>query len=110
MNADLLRRIGEGLYGPNWHAALALNLRVSRRALQRWAAGDARDAPPTLRRDLARLVAARQDMLGALYREISIARSASRAPQPAPQDRETKNPARSAPKSARVSATFGQRR
>jgi len=106
LNADLLRRIGEGLYGPNWQAALAQNLRVSRRALQRWAAGDARDAPPTLRRDLARLVAARQDMLGALYREISIARSASRAPQ----DRDTKNPARSAPKSARVSATFEQRR
>jgi hypothetical protein len=51
--------------------ALGQDLRINRRALQRWAAGDARDAPPTLRRDLARLVAARQDMLGALYRELS---------------------------------------
>lgn len=71
MNPELLRRAGEGLYGPNWYSALAQDLRINRRTLQRWAAGDARDAPPTLRRALARLVAARQDMLGALYRELS---------------------------------------
>jgi hypothetical protein len=44
-------------------------LGVPRRTLQRWAAGEARP-PPTLRRDLARLVAARQDTLGKLYREL----------------------------------------
>jgi hypothetical protein len=70
LNSNLLRRTGEGLYGPNWHSALAQDLRVNRRVLQRWAAGDA-PLPRTLRRDLARLVAARQDMLGGLYRELS---------------------------------------
>ncbi len=70
MTRDLLQRIGEGLYGPNWQSALAQDLRVNRRALQRWVAGDM-PVPRTVQRDLARLVAARQEMLGALYRELS---------------------------------------
>jgi hypothetical protein len=70
MSPDLLCRIGATLYGEHWHSSLAHDLGVSRRTVQHWAAGDARP-PPTLRRDLARLVAARQDALGKLYRELA---------------------------------------
>jgi hypothetical protein len=70
MNPDLLRRVGVALYGEHWHSSLAHDLSIPRRIIQRWAAGDARP-PPTLRRDLARLVVARQDMLGKLYRELT---------------------------------------
>ena len=70
MSPDLLCRIGAALYGEHWHSSLAHDLGVPRRTVQRWAAGDARP-PPTLRRDLARLVAARQDVLGKLYRELA---------------------------------------
>ena len=70
MTADLLCRLGAALYGEHWHSSLAHDLRVPRRTVQRWAAGDAR-LPQTLRRDLARLVAARQDTLGKLYRELA---------------------------------------
>jgi hypothetical protein len=70
MTSDLLCRVGTALYGQHWHSSLARDLGVPQRTLQRWAAGDARP-PPTLRRDLARLVAARQDVLGKLYRELA---------------------------------------
>jgi DNA-binding XRE family transcriptional regulator len=69
MTADLLRRVGTALYGELWQASLAHDLGVPRRTVQRWATGDVRP-PPTLRRALARLVAARQDVLGRLYREL----------------------------------------
>jgi hypothetical protein len=70
MSRDLLCRVGAALYGEHWHSSLAHDLGVPRRTVQRWAAGDARP-PPTLRRDLARLVATRQDTLGKLYRELA---------------------------------------
>ena len=70
MTADLLRRVGAALYGRNWHAELAHDPGVARRTVQRWETGDA-PIPPTLRRGLARLVAARQDELGKLYRELA---------------------------------------
>jgi hypothetical protein len=70
MSPDLLCRVGAALYGEHWHSSLAHDLGVPRRTVQRWAAGDARP-PPTLRRNLARLVAARQDILGKLYRELT---------------------------------------
>ena len=70
MSPDLLCRVGAALYGEHWHSSLAHDLGVPRRTVQRWAAGDARP-PPTLRRNLARLVAARQDILGKLYRELA---------------------------------------
>jgi len=65
MTSDLLRRVGAALYGQHWHSELAHDL-----AVQRWAAGDA-PIPPTARRNLSRLVAARQDELGKLYRELT---------------------------------------
>jgi len=70
MSSDLLRRIGAALYGEHWHSELARDLGVPRRTVQRWEAGDA-PIPLTLRRDLARLVAMRQDVLGKLYRELT---------------------------------------
>src|SRR3954467_8886878 len=70
MSRDLLCRIGAALYGEHWYPILAHDLGVPRRTVERWAAGDARP-PPTLPRDLARLVAARQDVLGQLYREVA---------------------------------------
>ena len=70
MTRDLLCRVGAALYGEHWQASLAHDLGVPRRTVQRWAAGETRPRP-TLRRDLARLVAARQDALGKLYRELS---------------------------------------
>ncbi len=36
---DLLREIGEALYGPRWQSELARNLDVSVRSVQRWVAG-----------------------------------------------------------------------
>ena len=70
MTSDLLRRVGAALYGQHWHSELAHDLGVLRRTVQRWAAGDA-PIPPTARRNLSRLVAARQDELGKLYRELA---------------------------------------
>lgn len=70
MSSDLLRRIGAALYGEHWPSELARDLGVPRRTVQRWEAGDA-PIPLTLRRDLARLVAMRQDVLGKLYRELT---------------------------------------
>ena len=45
-------------------------LGVNRHTVQRWEAGG-NPIPPTLPRNLARLVAARQDELGKLYRELA---------------------------------------
>jgi hypothetical protein len=70
MTSDLLRRVGEALYGRNWHSELAHTLGLNRRIVQRWAAGDS-PIPRTLPRNLTRLVAARQDELGKLYRELA---------------------------------------
>jgi hypothetical protein len=70
MSPDLLHRIGTALYGEHWHSGLAHDPGVPRRTVQRWAAGDAQP-PPTLLRNLARLIAARQDELGKLYRELA---------------------------------------
>jgi hypothetical protein len=70
MTSDLLRCVGAALYGQHWHSELAHTLGVNRRTVQRWEAGDS-PIPPTLPRNLARLVAARQDELGKLYRELA---------------------------------------
>ena len=70
MNPDLLRRVGAALYGEHWHSELARDLGTVRHRVQRWETGDA-PIPPILRRNLARLVADRQDRLGKLYRELA---------------------------------------
>jgi len=70
MTSNLLCRVGAALYGQHWHSELAHTLGLNRRMVQRWEAGDS-PIPPTLPRNLARLVAARQDELGKLYRELA---------------------------------------
>jgi hypothetical protein len=70
VTSDLLRRVGAALYGQHWHSELAHTLGVNRRIVQRWAAGDS-PTPPTLSRNLARLVAVRREELGKLYRKIT---------------------------------------
>lgn len=53
--SDLIRTVGEALYGPRWQSDLARDLGVNDRTVRRWAAGD--DAPrPGVYDDLARLV------------------------------------------------------
>ena len=51
-----LRAAGEALYGARWQTALALDLGVSQRTMQRWAAGShaiPADVPDRLRALLA---------------------------------------------------------
>lgn len=40
MTPDLLREIGEALYGSRWQSDLARALNVADRTMRRWAAGD----------------------------------------------------------------------
>lgn len=44
---DLIRTVGESLYGNHWQRALARDVGVSDRLVRFWAAGD-RDLPETL--------------------------------------------------------------
>jgi hypothetical protein len=39
MTPDLLREVGEALYGPRWQSDLAADLGVTDRTVRRWAAG-----------------------------------------------------------------------
>lgn len=39
MTADMLRRVGEALYGEQWQSALSRDLRVSDRTMRYWLAG-----------------------------------------------------------------------
>lgn len=54
---DLLRRIGESLYGEHWQSPLARDLAVAVRTVQRWAAGS-RAIPSSLWPQADRLLAA----------------------------------------------------
>ena len=59
---DLLRTIGEALYGPRWQTDLARDLAVSDRTVRRWVAGT--DALPAgVAADLARLCEERARIL-----------------------------------------------
>lgn len=62
---DLLRQVGEALYGPRWQSELARDLDISDRTVRRWAAGEA-DPRHGVWTDLRRLIADRREMLGAL--------------------------------------------
>lgn len=62
MTPDLLRRVGEALYGPRWQSDLAAALGVADRTVRRWLAGD--DIPRAgVRSDLLALLEARQELL-----------------------------------------------
>ena len=66
MKADLLRSVGEALYGPRFQSEVARDLGVSFRSINRWLALDAMpdDVPdrlrPVVRSRLAGLEAARR--------------------------------------------------
>ncbi len=65
MTPTLLREIGEALYGTtSWRVALAADLGVNRRTLQRWAAGH-NPVPEHIQRSLYHVVAGR---IGALHK------------------------------------------
>jgi methylphosphotriester-DNA--protein-cysteine methyltransferase len=51
---DLLRDVGEALYGPRWQSDLARDLGVSDRTMRRWLARTD-DLPPGVALDLLRL-------------------------------------------------------
>lgn len=53
-NRDTLRSVGSALYGENWQSAVARDLDVAIRTVQRWAAGEF-DIPPGVWADLAKL-------------------------------------------------------
>ena len=40
MTSDLLRRIGEALFGPRWQSELTRELGVADRTMRRWVAGE----------------------------------------------------------------------
>lgn len=73
MTPDLLNRVGQALHGAQWQSALARDLNVAVRTMQRWAAGET-SIPPKLREDLARLTADRREALGTLYWELTDVR------------------------------------
>lgn len=54
MTPELLRQIGEALYGPNWQAPLARDLGVRDQTVRRWRAGSA--MPEGLQADLRALL------------------------------------------------------
>jgi hypothetical protein len=70
MTPDLLNRVGQALYGVLWQSALAREVNVAVRTMQRWAAGET-PIPPKLREELARLTADRREELGNLYWELT---------------------------------------
>ena len=62
MTPDLLRTIGEALYGAYWIKPLADALRVNARTVQRWALGQYAPSPsavPGLLADMRKLLVAR---------------------------------------------------
>jgi hypothetical protein len=58
VSLSLLIAAGEALYGPRWQSALADDLNVATRTVQRWVAGDR--AVPDLRDDLRVLLHVRK--------------------------------------------------
>lgn len=80
---DLLRRVGEALYGPRWQTPLAADLGVAERTVRFWLS--ARQRPrPGVWADLARLMAGRQRRLDALAAEVAALAADLAAPvQPA---------------------------
>ena len=69
MNVELLRNAGEALYGSRWQAALARDLGVALRTVQRWDAGD-RGIPDTLAAELVELLKTRQIVIDGLVEEF----------------------------------------
>jgi hypothetical protein len=67
--AQLLRAVGECLYGPRWQTDIAATLDVSDRTVRRWASGDF-PMPTTIWADIARLLKAAQQAINGLVPEV----------------------------------------
>lgn len=67
MRADLLRRVGEALYGPSWQSALARDLGVNDRTMRRWAVDG---APERIAPELLALAKERGAELAAVAAEL----------------------------------------
>ena len=68
MNLDLLIAAGEALYGPRWQSALADDLNVATRTVQRWVAGER--AVPDLCVDLRALLRERNIEITGLLKHL----------------------------------------
>lgn len=69
MTPDLLREVGEALYGPRWQSALAADLDVTDRTMRRWAAGDG-PIPDGVRDDLRAAIKARRAKISDLAKRL----------------------------------------
>ena len=71
MHADLLKRVGEALYGAQWQSPLARDLGVSDRTMRRWAAPEG--PPDSIIGELLALVRARSTTLGEIAEALERA-------------------------------------
>lgn len=80
MSPELFARVGEALYGPNWHAPFAAALNVSVRNVGRMASGYSR-IPPGMVGEVRRLIAKRGNLIAAVRDELdaAIAQAGGRA-------------------------------
>jgi hypothetical protein len=72
MTPDLLRRVGQALYGQDWKTALARALDVNERSVRRWDDG-ASPIPGGVRGELLQLVGKRGGELIELQRDLTRA-------------------------------------
>ena len=69
MTREIFQQVGEALYGPRWQAAMARDLGVQLRSVQRWLSGER--VMPDIRVELADLLKRRQGCLVSLIAELS---------------------------------------
>lgn len=70
LTPELLRSVGEALYGDYWQSALARDLGVASRTVRRWAAGG-EAVRPRIADEIYRLILRRRDALQALVPELA---------------------------------------
>jgi hypothetical protein len=67
---DLLRAVGEVIWGPHWRREMVSALGVGDRPLRRWAAGEV-EPPPGVWRELLATIEERQQQLTAVRNELT---------------------------------------
>lgn len=76
---ELIRQIGERLWGERWQAAMSAELQLNDRTVRRLASG--RQAPPaSLLEQLAAMIAERRDELADLHAVVTAYLERSRKP------------------------------